>query len=349
MNSSKDALAPADRKLPMLHLDGAALPEALRLSAFAAVASGYSVQPLAPPGEEFQVDCRAWQLGDLVITANRISAVRIERTLSHIRADGRDTYSFALLRRGSWNATIDAGFIQVASGQIGVMDFAESWQVEGTDQDNIILVVPRALVQEIAPGAPPLHGRVMPGAGGRLLAEHMFALVRYLPETMIDDVQTVQHATISLLSAALGALTQEDSRPFRHRQRAFGGKVLAYIEDRLTDPQLSVETICRNAAVSRATVYRAFQSAGGVAAYIQRRRLEAAHARIAEGDGAGMAEIADLFCFSSPAHFSTAFRRYFGYTPIHARSTPTSARDVGGVFEGWRRVIESTATGQAEE
>ncbi len=178
MNSSKDALAPADRKLPMLQLDGAALPEALRLSAFAAVASGYSVQPLAPPGEEFQVDCRAWQLGDLVITANRISAVRIERTLSHIRADGRDTYSFALLRRGSWNATIDAGFIQVASGQIGVMDFAESWQVEGTDQDNIILVVPRALVQEIAPGAPPLHGR---GDAGRGRAAARRAYVRAGP------------------------------------------------------------------------------------------------------------------------------------------------------------------------
>lgn len=330
----------------MLRLDGAALPPEMRVSAFAAVASGYSVQPLS---EGFEVDCRAWQLGDLLVTANRLSAVRIERTLSHIRADGRDTYSFILLRRGSWNANIDSGFVQVASGQIGVMDFADSWQVEGTDQENIILVVPRALVQEIAPAAPPLHGRVMAGAGGRLLAEHMFALVRYLPETTVDDVHTVQHATMSLLSAALGALAQDESRPFQHQHRIFGSKALAYIEERLTDSELSVDTICRNVAVSRATVYRAFQSVGGVSAYIQRRRLEAAHARIAEGDGTGMAEIADLYCFSSPAHFSTAFRRYFGYTPVHARSTPATARDAGGVFEGWRRVIERTAASRFQD
>lgn len=339
---------PTGDKLPMLRLDGAALPPEMRLPAFSAVAAGYSVQPQLAPDKDFEVDCRAWQLGDIVITANRLSSVRIERTLSHIRADGRDTYSFILLRRGSWSASVDTGFVQVASGQIGVMDFANTWQVEGTEQDNIILVVPRALIQEIAPGAPPLHGLVIPGAGGRLLAEHMLALVRYLPETTIDDVHTVQHATTSLLSAALGGLDRDSVRPFLSQHRASGGRALAYIEERLTDPDLSVDTVCRNAAISRATVYRAFQAVGGVAAYIQRRRLEAAHARIAEDDGTGMAEIADLYCFSSPAHFSTAFRRYFGYTPIHARSSLAGARDVGGVFEGWRKIIERTAAQQAE-
>ncbi len=42
---------PTDRKVPMLHLDGAALPPALRLSAFESVAPGYSVHSLSPPGE----------------------------------------------------------------------------------------------------------------------------------------------------------------------------------------------------------------------------------------------------------------------------------------------------------
>ncbi len=41
----------------MLHLDGAALPPALRLSAFESIASGYSVHSLAPPDKEFPVDC----------------------------------------------------------------------------------------------------------------------------------------------------------------------------------------------------------------------------------------------------------------------------------------------------
>lgn len=324
----------------MVRLDGATLPPELRLAAFAQVASGYSVQPLG--AKEFEVDARAWRLGEILVTATRLTGVRIERTQSHIRADRRNTYSFILLRRGQWTANLESGFIQVAAGQICVMDFAQGWEVEGTDQDNVMLVVPRKLVDEIAPGAPPLHGRQMVGASGRLLAEHMAALTRHLPDMTVDDVATVEHATVSLLSAALGALPQRDDRPFpRSQSRSFEAQVLAYIERRLTDPALSVASICRDVGVSRATVYRAFQAAGGIATYIQRRRLESAHARISDqGEKAGMAEIADLYCFSSPAHFSTAFRRRFGYTPISARTSLVSARDVDGVFDGWRRIVE---------
>ena len=327
-------------KLPMLRLDGSKLPPDQRLAAFAQLASGYSVQPAE--GQEFQVDARAWPLGNLLFTTTQISAVRVERTLAHIRADGRDNYSFVLLDRGSWTSQTEGDFLQVASGQICVMDFTRTWINEGADQENLMLVVPRALVDQIAPDAPPLHGRMMTGASGRMLAEHMFALARHLQEMTMDDVPPVERATTSLLSAALGALPQDDNKPFSRQGRDVESRVLAHIERGLTDPGLSVESICRDAAVSRATLYRAFQSSGGIAAYIQQRRLEAAHARISADSEGSIAESADLYCFSSPAHFSTAFRRHFGYTPVSARSAAISARNVHGLFEGWRRILERT-------
>lgn len=346
----REGTAPAAAtSLPMLHLEGAALPPATRLEAFRQVVPGYSVEPLTPPDREFEVDARAWQLGDLLVTATRLTAVRVERTRAHIRADGRDTCSFILLRDGSWTSDIASGFIQVSRGQICVMDFAQEWINVGAAQDNVMLVVPRVLIDEIAPNAPSLHGRMMVGASGRLLAEHMLALARHLPDMTTDDVQPVEHATISLLSAALGALPQDDDRPFRRQDRRSESKVLAYIERGLTDPELSVAAICRDVGVGRATLYRAFRSTGGIAAYIRQRRLEAAHARIAdEAEKASMAEVADLYCFSSPAHFSTAFRRHFGYTPVNARAANASAREVHEMFEGWRRVIARTAAAEPE-
>lgn len=341
---------PAATSLPMLHLHGAALPPAARLEAFRQVVPGYSVEPLTPPEREFEVDARAWQLGDLLVAATRLSAVRAERTRAHVRADGRDTCSFILLRRGSWTFEIASGFIQAASGQICVLDFTQEWINVSTAQDNVMLVVPRALIDEIAPNAPSLHGRMMIGASGRLLAEHMLALARHLPDMTTDDVQPVEHATVNLLSAALGALPQDDDRPFRRQDRRFESKVLDYIERGLTDPELSVAAICRDVGVGRATLYRAFHSAGGIAAYIRQRRLEAAHARIAdEAEKASMAEVADLYCFSSPAHFSTAFRRHFGYTPINARGGNASVREVHDVFEGWRRIVARTGAGEPEQ
>ena len=322
--------------LPMLHLDGAALPLKERLAAFGQIAAGYAVTPLTP---DFMVDSRAWHLGELVITASRLTAVCIERTAAHIRADRRDSYSLILLRHGSWSADTTAGFVQVSSGQIGVMDFAEPWLVEGTGQDNVIVVVPRALAEQLAPDLAPLNGRVLGGISGRLLAEHVMALAQHLPALSRAEAGLIQQATVQLIAAALNALPKEHHAPFRH-QRQIGGKVLAHIETRLTHQDLSVATICRDVGVSRATLYRAFKDVGGVAAYILQRRLEAAHGRIADpAEQANIAEIADRYCFSSPARFSTAFRRRFGYTPVSARGVPSQTRDLDGLFEGWRRVL----------
>lgn len=327
----------ADSTVPCLHLDGSRMPAEIRLAAFGQVASGYSITPVSEG--EFQVDGHAWLLGELMVTSTRLTAVRIERTPAHIAADKRDTYSFILLRRGSWIADIEAGHVQVASGQICVMDFTQSWRVEGTEQDNLMLVVPRQLVTEIAPGAPPLHGRLIEGAAGRLLADHMFALARTLPELRMSDVPVVQQATIGMLAATLQGLPQEDPTPCRNLPGA-GGRVLAYIEEHLTDPDLSVATICRDVAVSRASLYRSFTASNGIATYIQQRRLEAAHARISdEGGKLSMGEVAHQYGFRTQAHFSTAFRRMFGYTPVAARNVRLNARDVGDVFEGWQKIL----------
>jgi AraC-like DNA-binding protein len=328
----------ADSNVPNVHLDGSRLPPEMRLAAFGQIASGYSITQLSEG--DFQVDGRAWLLGELMVTSTRLTALRIERTPAHIAADGRDTYSFVLLRRGSWTADVEAGHVQVASGQVCVMDFAHDWVVEGTEQDNIMLVVPRQLAEEIAPGAPPLHGRMIEGASGRLLAEHMFALARYLPDLRISDLPMVQQATTGVLAATLRALPQEDPTPCRNLHRDIGSRVLAYIEQHLTDSALSVATICHDVGVSRASLYRSFNATNGIATYIRQRRLEAAHALISdEGGKLSMAEIADMYCFSSQAHFSTAFRRMFNYTPVAARNVSPNARDVGGVFDDWRKII----------
>lgn len=328
-----------DRTLPSLHLDGTRLPPEQRLPAFAQIASGYSVKQLSDG--DFQVDGRAWLLGQLMVTSTRLTAVQIERTPAHIAADRRDTYSFILLRHGSWTADIEKGHVQVASGQVCVMDFAHHWLVDGTEQDNIMLIVPRQVVADIAPGVPALHGRLIEGAAGRLLAEHMFSLIRYLPDLKISDLPMVQQATIGVLAATLRELPQDDPTPCRNLHRDMSRRVLAYIEQNLTDPRLSVDAICQGVAISRASLYRSFQTANGIANYIQRRRLEAAHALISdEGSSLGMAEIADMYCFSSHAHFSTAFRRMFGYTPVAARNITTSARAVGSVFGRWQKIID---------
>jgi AraC-like DNA-binding protein len=213
--------------------------------------------------------------------------------------------------------------------------------VEGSAQENIMLVVPRALAAEMAPGAPPLHGRLLNGASGRLLAEHMLALVRHLPGMKVRDVALVRQATIGLIAAALAGLPRENDAPGFGVQQTMTGKLLTHIEHRLTDRSLSVASICSDVGISRASLYRTFAAGGGVMTHILRRRLEAAHSCIAdESERRSMLEIADLYGFSSQAQFSTAFRRRFGYSPIRARGASPTLREVGDLFENWRHVIQ---------
>jgi AraC-like DNA-binding protein len=151
----------------------------------------------------------------------------------------------------------------------------------------------------------------------------------------------VRDATLGLLSTAVRGLSDVPAPAPRHSQRALAiGRVRSFIEEHLTDPSLTPGKLCQALAVTRPTLYRAFESEGGVSSYIQRRRLEAAHACLSdEARKTSMAEIADEFCFSSPAHFSTAFRRQFGFAPREARRGTRSA-GARALFETWQEALE---------
>ncbi len=341
-----------------MRFEGHVLPPRERFAAWAELTPGYD--KILPPGvapEDFEVDCRAWLLEDLVITSNHCSPIELVRSPAHILDYARDTYTLVLLKQGQWRADLDYGGIQVGSGQVCIMDFTVPWYVYGGRQDNIMIVLPRTVLTAATSNAPRLHGRLLEGTSGRLFAEHMLALERHLPELDQRDTSLVRNATIALLSGAVKALPKLTGRRSSSTRAGAIGRVRSYTNEHLTDRDLSIERICRDVAVTRATLYRAFQTSKGVAGYILRRRLEAAHARLSDhADQMTMASIADLFCFSSAAYFSTAFKRQFGYTPREAKGSAPQARDASGLFDIWHQKLridaadhEHTATRSALE
>ena len=331
-----------DTKIETACFDSDTVPPQQRLAAWSQLVPGYD--PILPPGtsaEDFRVDCRGWLLDDLVITNNKSTAIEIVRTPGHLVTYRRDTYTFVLLTRGRWWAELDYGTINVGSGQVCIMDFSVPWHVYGAAQENIMLVISRAVVDSAVPTAPRLHGRLLEGASGRLFAEHMMTLARHLPEMRMRDVALVREATISLLVSAVAGLSSEQPGVrLRASRTTSAAKIKDFIDGHLTAGDLGVARICHELGVTRPTLYRALHTVGGVANYIQRRRLEAAHARLSDADEArSLAEIADQYCFSSPAHFSTAFRRRFGYAPRSAKGAPMRPADAAGLFQRWVSIL----------
>jgi AraC-like DNA-binding protein len=92
-----------------------------------------------------------------------------------------------------------------------------------------------------------------------------------------------------------------------------------YIHARLGDGALTPRAISLHLGISTRTLYRLFEPMGGVAAFIQNKRLERAHdAIVRRGRGVSLAEIGYAHGFSSASHFSRAFRAHFGFPPGEA-------------------------------
>jgi ligand-binding sensor domain-containing protein/signal transduction histidine kinase/DNA-binding response OmpR family regulator len=100
------------------------------------------------------------------------------------------------------------------------------------------------------------------------------------------------------------------------RDKVFMEKVVSIIEERITDPQLSVEELSRDMAMSRSNLHKKLKSLSGYVPneLIKLVRLKHAARLLQKGDHT-MTEVAYMTGFSSPSYFSKCFLQQFKVTP----------------------------------
>lgn len=334
--------------IPSIELDTDRLPASERFARFAEGLPIYELTALSDGGpESFSANVKAWSLGDLVVTSGRLSPLRWVRSAKAASRDGHDNLSFILLTDGSAEGDAEGRRVSIGPGQIAAFDLGRPFFNNATQTKSLTLGVSRRAMQNVVATLPDLHGRILDGIPGRLVADHLFSLVRFLPVVREADVPVLIKATLGLVAGCLASLPAAADEPvlgFALRYRA-----RRHIDQNLGSAELSPDQISRDLGISRSTLNRAFSPTGGVAAYIQGRRLEAVHAILARTDeGRSIAEIAYEFGFASASHFSTAFRNRFGYSPGQARAgerppgTMSKASN-GGVNEQFRLWMEQFA------
>lgn len=325
--------------VPHLSFESADVPPGEGRARWQALVGAYDV--VLPEGQteaDFAVSTEAWLLGDIVVTRGQLSPVELRRSVERISADGRDTFSLGLVKRGHWVGEFDGRPCELRPGQVCVIDFTRPWYVRTAPTDFILLVVPRPPLLALAPQAHELHGRLLDGAAAGILAEHFAALVRHLPQAAASDVPVIRRSTLHMIAESLDTLAPGEASDPASLEARVADRVRRYVEEHLGAPELSPETICRALGISRSKLYRVFPGGGGIAGYIQRRRLEAVHVRLSDpAETRTLAEIARAYGFASHAHFSTAFRRRFGYTPRDARQGAASTMAGGAAlqFQSW--------------
>ena len=98
-------------------------------------------------------------------------------------------------------------------------------------------------------------------------------------------------------------------------------RVMKYMNEHLTDPELNVEKLTEEVGISRAQLHRKLKEIAGVSAgeFIRNLRLEQA-ARLIEEGQINITQVAYSVGFNNQAHFSTVFKKHYGMSP--SRITP---------------------------
>ena len=94
-------------------------------------------------------------------------------------------------------------------------------------------------------------------------------------------------------------------------------KVMEAINEHLDDSDFNVEALADIIGMSRAQLHRRVKEATGITVgeFIRNLRLQQAARMLEKGDNT-IQQVAWAVGFSNPTHFSAAFKRYFGVSPL---------------------------------
>ncbi|WP_213958702.1 helix-turn-helix domain-containing protein [Variovorax sp. dw_954] len=340
----------ANGGLPRLHLVSSQLPVQERFERWQQSLGGtfnVSVPEGARP-EESAYDVSIWQFGSVLLSDSVFGPRSQTRTLRNARADQLDHYRVILQTEGELRLEADGRRFKIEAGELVLSDMSREERYETTRGANVVMFIPREMLDEALPRSFDLHGAQPGGATARMMADHLRALARVAAQLQPQETAALARATVNLLAASLvpSAQTLDHARP------TIEGNLLRqacrYVDLHLSEPDLSAEALCGFFKVSRSTIYRLFEPLGGVAHYVKERRLARIHAVLSSSTQRQyLGRIAEDHGFKSTTHFSRAFREQYGYSPNEVRqrgllaaSEPAPLASAGqAAFDKWLRSL----------
>jgi AraC-like DNA-binding protein len=268
-----------------------------------------------------------WRLGQAVVSHRQFPLLHFARPVRRARVDGLDQYSLLLMRKGVWQGAAGEAQVTVRPGEVALFDLARPVENLVTDSSSLRLMLPREAVDGlVAGGRLAQHGARLEGGAAAVLATFMEALLRNLPVLEVAQAAAMERAAVDLVAACLAPSRDGLARAAPAIDASLLLRARAHIEARLGDATLEPDGVARALGLSRSTLYRLFAHLGGVAGYIQARRLARVKALLADrGQTQRISDLAYRYGFTDEAHFSRAFRRTYGLSPREWRAERAAA------------------------
>lgn len=291
----------------------------------------------------FHAHVRAWRLDGVLLFERRVSGAvhsRRERTAT----DAFSHIVLTLVLAGRLEGSAESGFVEALPGDIIIADTIRPTRTEPIEAHLITASVDRSVVEAGLGAAGGLHGLLLRPPSNLMLADFMQSLARRADTLTPGSLPPLSRALVDILASVDGFVSRASSDT--RRQEFIRREVVErHIAIHLGNRSLSVETISDATGISRSALYRLFDSQGGVAKLIQRRRLDALRSALDAQAISGGEETAETiaaliarFGFSGEDQARRQFTEAFGISPrAHVQSMATLGPDSGEA--GYRRWI----------
>jgi len=318
-------------KLPVIQLNPATIPVTDRFEAWR-----QWVSPIidVAPGENQRMEGAAFTtrlLDTLIFGDFNVGAQVIHRGASHIGSPHSEMLILDMYSSGSARGLIGDTYVQRGPGVIDITDYSRQSQIVATDAVFLSVSIPhRAIGYD--PARHPANFKIPTnGPVGRVLADAFLTLNAQLPEVTLVEAPALAAGFCGLLRGLLFGPASDDAGHDAVKSGRLNA-MKSFIGRNLDNPNLGIESLCRNFGASRASVYRDFAGLGGVRHFITQCRLDRAFHDLLRAEPARgqVQEIAARWGFDSPGHFNRLFRRKFGESPSATLGLIRLSADSGG-------------------
>ena len=282
----------------------------------------FDVAPRQAGNDDFVATNSTWTIPGLTLSRVASPANTVSRTRSVIRHNAVDHWVITLSKESTSDVTTRGVSFEAAPKTPFILSFGDEIGITRRQKDNRIqLLLPRDSFQAIAPVVDAARATALDSPGGRMLADYILLLEQNVPGLEDDAAGRLSNAVQAMLLACLAPTGARQEVARDQIRLTLMERVRQAVRRNIRSPSLGPDKLCREAATSRSQLYRLLEDEGGVARYIQRRRLSESFSILCDTQSSlSIGAVADMLCFSDASSFSRAFRREFGMSPSDVRA-----------------------------
>ncbi len=281
------------------------------------------------PAQGFEVEYLTCNMADVVFTSGRFAAQNFARAAEPSQGAPVDIWWLFRVRSGEAAFETADRRLQAGPGAMFLIALDDDFRGSITNYDGLVLALPRRSFAGVADQLSEVSTILLSGNLIELLTDYLDRLETRLVLMSPEELRQAGRATAQMIAACIQLSSDRLEQARGAIESVLFERARLYIKAHLGDFDLTPDRIAQKLKISRSNLYRAFESVGGVAGYIMRKRLHAAYAELVGSPDRRVQDVAYRHGFKLASDFTRAFRREFGVSPREMREQARRSSSAG--------------------